>query len=268
MGEVIERVSKVLLVAIGVIVGVLDMLGLIGSTSWLDRRIPAFILLSLAAIIGYLFIEAQNRTRQFETLDKQFGILKGLINQNTGNIISSLELAGFIVKKLENTEQGFDYLCKRYTEAKKTIDQASLGPSLLATDASIFQQFEQATCEAAQNPKIRFRYLATFNAQRWSIVKKAFQQSTASKYYVGYYEENLSNLSVLSFTIIDSEEEGEKELIVRYQYDPSDDQGYWLAIRQPDIVRLFSTYYANLWNKAAKLKNDTETIQKFDKKYA
>lgn len=240
-------------IVVGIIVTLLSAFGFVpqGAVLSVILTAVAVLLISLATIIGHLSDESVKRTKQFDEL-------KHSISENTESILASLQ--GVKVQRFSSTEDGTRYLCKRYDEAKFTIDQASLAPSLVLSEPHLFPLFEEACCRAVQNPNVSFRYVNTIAKNRLQMIKRFFQLTETRKYFVRYYSEQNDTIPLsLSFTVIDDE-----ELILRFPYDQSE-PGYWLSIRQPYIVDLFKSYYAYIWRNAKRLdRNDTKTMQDLD----
>lgn len=251
MTSLSEKIAVGLLIGISVIVALLDLTGYLEAIPIISGRISALTLLILAAIAGYLAANSSNRQQeQREIVNK--------IEQNTSKLIKSLN--GVDVEVLDTTEKGFEYLCKRYNEAEQNIDHASLAPSLIA-DSAVYKKYEMAVGKATKSSRVTYRYLAIMNEKRWRLIRDSFQLSHP-RYYVRYYQETPNITPVLSFAIIDN-----KELIVRFSYDRSE-PGYWLVIKQADLISLFNAYYKSLWSNAIKVEmHDLQHISKLENEY-
>lgn len=67
MDKRIENVALISMAAISVIVAVADFVGLLHSIPWLSERIPALLLVFLAAIAGYLSLERRSKLDQIDS---------------------------------------------------------------------------------------------------------------------------------------------------------------------------------------------------------
>lgn len=218
-------------------VAVLDILGLLDSTSQIAVRLPAITLLVLTGISLHLVIDRITEAREFQN-----------IRVKLENIANNIESAtqGVEIKLLNGTDEGFGYLCERYRLAEKTIRQAAIAPS---TDISpaLSEEYEN-TIKAVQSKGIvRYTYVAVLDPIRADRVNRLLSNGKPGKYVVKKYSD-YGQIPGVSFSIVDG-----KEVIARVPYNDGDREPMWLSIKHPQIVLLFENYFDKINNGAKPL---------------
>ena len=242
MSNNLEKVILYSLVAVLIIVAVADILGALDEVTWISNRIPTIVLLFLSMWIGFWFSQKQNENERAMRLEK-------LVSQSIGEI-----------HVLKTTEEAFDYLAKQYEKAQLSIDQAAIAPSISTSKA--YSRYDQVLKRILKNNQVKYRHVTFLDSIRWKRLRVFLQDEKIEKYFARCYDLPEESLPGLSFSIIDDE-----EIVMRYPYDPGQSE-IWLSIKHPEVVRLFSAYYRNLWaNGIALDKSDNTLIDGFDKKY-
>lgn len=249
----VEQMPAWILIFISITLSAMDMLGIIDNITWLRGRQSSLTLLVLALITFYLITDSSKRTTDLERL-------RDSVTESGSTTIAAL--GGVNVKQLKTTREGFDYLIRRYAEAKHYVAHAGLAPSLL-DDPSHYEAYSRAISSLVSNRDIKYRYLSLLAKKRWLLIKEILNVEPSVDSHLRYYDEIENITPVLSFSLIDH-----KEVIVRYPYHPSE-PGNWLSITHPDIVGLFGKYYESLWSGAKPIsKDDVALIKQLDNKFS
>lgn len=169
------------------------------------------------------------------------------------------------VKVIKSAEELYKYVKKRIEQARERVDDLTWGPvvSELATpaDKQAFNEYIETIGMICRKGTISYREVMSFPPityidLRVSRAEKMLKQNLFG-YHLRYYEYPAERIPpLLSFLIIDSE-----EVIValyRYPYLPITGETR-LAIRNPDIVKLFQDYYETIWHGAKVLKEGDRT---------
>jgi hypothetical protein len=246
MREKIEQAVFGLIAILGVLISILDLLGLFENVPFLANKITTITLLAVGLVMGYLTLERRSKLDNIEHL----------IVNGTEQVIRSLK--GVDVQRFVDTQEMYRYVVKRMQEAKRTIDDLTWGPAERGTTQAAeeaVEKYVQTISVVCSKKTIAYREVMSFSVyDRFNHLQRA--KTMLDKNLVGYrlryYEFAKEGLPpLLLFMVIDSE-----EVILascRAPFLPSERE-IQLAIKHPDIVKLFQDYYDTIWQGAKVLK--------------
>lgn len=107
-----ERVEQIViwtLASISILVSVLDFIGVFESVPWIGKKTPAFTLLTLGIIAGYLVLERRNKLDTLETLVSE------------GRDLTIKSLGGALVKSFTKDEEVTKHIIESMHNAKESI---------------------------------------------------------------------------------------------------------------------------------------------------
>jgi len=218
-------------IIIGAVVSILDFIGVLDTTP-LNDRIPAITLLLVALIACSLLFNLQNN-RQF---------LKSVLPTGT-------------IKKFESIEETKYYIYKKMNKANKRIYDTTLhqNKTTIFYGKDEYEHYLQIIEEVSKRILYRELVFFTNNSNTWKarrLVEKA------GKFYQ------------LSCYINQPEDEP-----IRWCFIIVDDEIIFIegiAIKQPEVVEYFKTYYDTLWQSAIPIKSggrvNTEVLDQIDKR--
>ena len=240
-----KRFEQVILILIGllsILIAILDWL------DWLPQdavRIPNLTLLAVGLVAAYLVLERRSKLDNIEHL----------LIDGTERIIRSLE--GVDIERFANDQELFEYMTKRMLEAENTVDDLTFGfkePLISRASQKARDKYLEAISHISSRREktISYREVMSFPALLHISRARSMLQQNLPGYRLRYYEFTQTHLpALLSFMVIDSQ-----ELVLafyRAPYLPSERE-ILLAIRHPEIVKLFQDYYDAVWLGAKILK--------------
>lgn len=164
------------------------------------------------------------------------------------------------VKVLKSSEDLYRYVKKRIEQARERVDDLTWGPltAELTTpaDKQALEDYIESIGVACRKGTLSYREVMTFPSMKHIDIRvkraeKMLKQNLFG-YHLRYYEYSAKGAPpLLSFLIIDSEEV--IFALYRYPYMPVEEE-LRLAVRNPEIVRLFRDYYNTIWHGAKVLK--------------
>lgn len=248
-----ERLEKFIMASIAtlsIIISVLHFLGALENT-WLADRIPALTLLVIGSVAGYLILERRNKLDKIER-----DILEGV-----NRTITSLD--GVEIKAFDDRQEFYEYIVKRMGEARKSIDDLTFGfetPHKTPAQELVYNKYLETIPKICSKSNFSYREVMTFPMiEQLERAEDKISQTKNLGYHLGYYDTvHQDMIPILNFMVIDS-----VEVILasyRYPYLPIEDE-FHLAIRHPEIVRLFWDYYNVIW-QGAKIIKDKNYIKK------
>jgi hypothetical protein len=229
-------------------VSLLDFLGLLDELPWLADRIPTLTLLATGLVAGYLVLERRNylEDKQNETIAR-ITQLESAVLDSTTTVINSL--SGLEMRAFKTSQDAANHVNRRLLQARYQVDDLSWSPAL-----NFGYQLENAVtlddtyAERVKNitTKIPYREVFVFNRPgRIEKLKRRIEENSPG-YSCSYYSE--TNIPPLQFMIIDNEE----VIILSDQFLTK------LAIKHPDLVKLFKEYYDEIWKNATPIKIGTK----------
>lgn len=234
--RVVEYILIASTAAVSLVIGVLDLAGLLGANSWIDERVPSLTLIAVGLVSSYLVLE--RRVAQ-ETLKA--------VASSADRIIDALH--GVEVVRFGCGADCAEYMIKRFRDAKH-IDDITWGTSPRARsgrDVDAMQKFQATISRVAKQSGVVFREVCSFKCLEdfWREKERVLDKNSVS-YNVGYYEDcGPGDPPRQGFVVIDK-----KEIVIGHTKGQ-----VWLAIKHPDIAKWFLAYFDDLWTDAAKLKH-------------
>jgi hypothetical protein len=231
-----ENLISLATVAAGIIAVIAQQL------NWISGPVVSSTILGLLCLLATS--EIVERARKLDRLEY-------LIVESSEKAIKSL--SGVEATLLPTSEAAFNYMANRIELAQKRIDHAALAPAI-PRERSSARRWEQAIAKVLKADRVLYRYIASFaDPYRLDRVRQHLADPAIKKYYVRHFDTSPSDngsVPMLSFLIIDDE-----ELIMHYPYSPGQPEEF-LAVKHPDIIRLFSAYYECLWQEARRVDAD------------
>lgn len=167
-------------------------------------------------------------------------------------------LGGVSVIRFKDSQHLYEHAAKRTREARKTIDDMTMGfTEREHTPAAqkAFERYLETIHAVCSKSTIAYRELMSFPSfshfERAEVMLSKNYFGYRLKYYEYIHEKEIP--SVIQFMVVDSE-----EVIIafyRSRWLPVERE-IRLAIRHPDIVELFQDYYDTLWQGAKTLSNN------------
>jgi hypothetical protein len=248
MQEKIEHSIVVFLVILNFAVSALDILGLLDSIPWLAARVPTITLLTVGSIAGHLLLEKIRSKEAERRFIKEIGT-------------AIMSVHGVEVRVF-TTEELYKYVRQRILDASTlTVYDLSWGIETREYKPSEQQTIDEYMKAVIQkcNKDRRFSYheVMTFPSYRRYERAKFMIDQKLSTYHLRYYDyQHPNSPPLLQFVVINSD-----EVIFgphKTPYLPSIGETY-LAVKQPDIVRLFREYYESIW-QGAKVIQELRTV--------
>jgi len=248
-----ERLDKFIMAfiaSLSIIISVLHFLGALENT-WLADRIPALTLLVIGSLAGYLILERRNKLDKIER-----DILEGV-----SRTITSLD--GVEIKTFDDREKVYEYVVKRMGEAQRSIDDLTFGfetPHKTPDHELAYNKYLEIIPKICAKNNISYREVMTFpTIEQLERAEAKISRTKNQGYHLAYYDAfHQDMIPTLNFMVIDS-----VEVILgfyRHPYLPIEDE-FHLAIRHPEVVRLFCDYYNTIW-QGAKIIKDKDYIEK------
>lgn len=172
---------------------------------------------------------------------------QGIVALSTEKVTS---LDRIEARPLSTSREALQYMAERVLAAEFRIDHAALAPPILRIPGPS-QEWEEAIEKVLTAKKVNYRYVALLTDKaRFRRAKRHLLNPEVILYFVRYYLPQQSAIMTLSFLLID-----ECEVVMHYPYDYGQKELY-LAIKHPEVGKVFAAYYENLWNGGAKLDRD------------
>jgi hypothetical protein len=244
-----EPVVLWLLTLVSGVVAFLHLVGLLDHP-WLAERIPSLTLLCVALVAGSLALQQRAKIDNLERL----------IADSAERLIQSLR--GVDVKVFSETRELYRYVAKRMKEAK-SIDDLTWGLSereRTPESQKAYEEYVSTIPKVCAKGSVTYREVMSFPAE--NSLKRAdslIRQGTPG-YHLRYYEVASGHMPpLISFMVVDSEE----VIFAFYRSGllPSDKE-IRLAVRHPEIVRLFADYYDAIWQGATRLEGSQQAALK------
>jgi hypothetical protein len=225
-------------------VSLLDFLGLLDALPWLTNRIPTLTLLATGLVAGYLVLERRNFLEETQNENiVRITQLEAAISASTSTVINSLN--GLELRSFRTNRDAINYVNGRLPQAKCQVDDLSWSPAFgfddqLEDTVALMNEYAEKIKNAAT--KIPYREVFVFNKpSRVEKLRRRIEENSPG-YSCAYYSDK--QVPTLQFMIIDDEE----VVILSDQYKSK------LAIKHPDLVKLFKEYYDEVWKNATPIK--------------
>jgi hypothetical protein len=242
----LKRIDLLLLGAIAIlsiIISILDFFDVLGKIPWLNLDVSTMGLLLLGTTALFLVVDRRNFMeenfhRLHEKMDKMLN--------SPEEIVRSLN--GVRIQTFDTPFDLLEYATRRVGEAKKWIDDTSWGNELgyeaqLPQNKTISIEHRDQIAQFAQTNTYREIFIFDQPFQK-DVLKRRLENKEISGYSCAYYE-NPSNVLLLKFMIIDNEE----VILLADNFKGN------MAIKHPEIVSMFKSYYQILWDRATVIKD-------------
>jgi len=221
----------------GVIILILRSLGLFDFT----------LQSGLSLILGLLVMLA---TSEMVDKSKKLDQIEDLISEGFSSTIKSV--GGIEIKKFTVISGGFDYLAERLKNTKHEIDHAAFAPPIPRWPKQA-EKYTTSLAKVLKENTVRFRYIADLSPKlgksRLENIANRLRDSKIKQFYSAYFEQAGNSIPQVSFMIFDQEE------ILLYYPPIIGEVETALAIKHPEIVRVYAKYFNKLWSDATKIEN-------------
>jgi hypothetical protein len=212
-----------------------------------DTTLSLLIGLSLG-IVTQLF---DLQVRMMASTDK----LENTVVDSIQRVIRSLH--GVDIRPFNDEQELYEYIIKRMREAKKTIDDITIGTGERERTPfaqKAFERYIETIAIICTKGRIAYREVMCFPPLDHFDRAEAILRKNLFGYRIKYYTyTNHEEIPpILKFMVIDSE-----EIIIAFYRSAllPKEREIRLAIRHPDVVKLFQDYYDTLWHGARFLKD-------------
>ena len=234
-GFIGSNVISLVTILAGVVVIVLDQMGLLSSTV-----VSSTILGLLALLATSEIIESRGKLSKLEEK------LEDLSEQ----VIEATQ--GVSVLTFPTNAAALEYIAQRLRKAEHSVDIAALDRRRSRPVAPL-KKYYKAREFAILSNEIKFRYVGVlYTARRLERCLKYLSNPKVYNYFVGFYLKPSPEIPLITFTIIDR-----KEVFTRYPFRPGADEGY-IVIRSPYVANLFLNYFEELWNGSQKVETEED----------
>ncbi len=235
--RVVEYILIASSAAVSLVIGVLDLTGLLDASSWIAQRVPSLTLIAVGLVASYLVFE---RKVAQETLRA--------VTNSAERVIRSLD--GVEVTVFGSGADCWTHMSERFRDARRIDDVTWWGlvpRPRSRTDKDTWQKYQDTISKVARQPTVVFREVASFRSMKDLVEreKERLLDEGSVGYNLGYYKARESDDPPhQGFVVIDGE-----EVVIGHTRGQ-----VWLSVKHPDIARWFSAYFEDLWEGATKLK--------------
>jgi hypothetical protein len=258
MQEKVEHAVLALTAIISILISILDLFKVLDAVPAVAKGVPAITLLVLGLITGYLTLERRSK------LDK----IENLVVESTERVISSLN--GVEVHRLGSNQEVYEYAAKQMRKAKKSVDDLTWGPAehkKTSASQKAYEDYIETISSICSKKTIAYREVFSFSTNDFIERAERMLHKNLANYRLRYYQfHHRTTPPLLSFMIIDSQ-----EVILAFYRAPflGTEDEIQLAIRHPELVKLFQDYYNTIWQGANDLKaGDKSVLEKIKKQSA
>ncbi len=242
--------EKLITLILALIVGSISILGLFTDVPFVKGNISN-IILAISSIILTIVAISKNSSEQNHNLlcnkiDEYLNKIDENLEVNKDQILKGLEGVEFV--KFNDPNEQIEYIINRLHNAKISVSDFTWAPKVSASfDSPVRQKLEKkyVTAIKSASKKISYREIFIFSHKsRIEKLKEHYQKANSSDDISGYscafYED--TNFPRLQFMLIDDTE----VIFTSGQY-------LKCAIKNTNIVEIFSKYYSTAWDHARKL---------------
>jgi len=242
MQEKVEEFILGLVAIFSIIISSLDWF------KWLPLptgTVSSLTLLGIGLVAGYLVLERRNKLERIEQL----------VTQGFDKTI--LSISGGRVEIFKDSQQLYEYVARRMTEAKRSVDDLTWGviqpTHRTEAEERAFQKYIRAIVATASRKEIRYREVMTFPGGERIRQAEEILARNIYGYQLRYYDiEHKAAPPLLQFMVIDSEEvilASHRGITLPIENEPL------VATRHPEIVHYFQDYYDAIWQGAKIIKD-------------
>lgn len=235
-----EMITKNLTSLSTVIAGVVTLI-LVRAGLLSPSAIP---LVTLALLILLATSELVDKSRRLEKIESA-------ISDGIDDVLEAV--GGATVTKLTLLDDGLDYVAKKIRGSKSTIEHFALHPPGPRWSKKRIN-YEKAIQDLLKTNRVRFRYIAELRPHRLERLKTLLGDKSIKQFFPAYYDRSGDCFPAMSFMIFD-----ESEVLV-YCPKTTGEAETVLALRHPDIVKMYADYFRLLWVQAKPL-NTLEELQ-------
>lgn len=223
---------------LSILIAVLHWLGALKSDSQIGEEIPAITLLTVGLIAAYLINERRNK------LDR----IEHLLITGAKDLVRSLN--GVSVKRLGSSKDVYEYVIKRMSTAKHSIDDLTWGSAeeerTPASQAALDRYLASIGEVCLKNQDLAYREVMSFPPAAHLARAKAMLDRKIGNYSLRYYR-LAQQMPMVAFMLIDG-----SEVIVSFYRAPALPSAGEIrfATTHPDIVAFFQDYYETIWKTA------------------
>jgi hypothetical protein len=190
---------------------------------------------------------------RFRQINRPLDSIRHLVTEGPERVIRSLD--GVDVRRFADTRELFEYVVKQMRGAERTIDDLTMGvsePEITPAARKAYEKYVETIATVCSKGTIAYREVMSFPPIAHLERAESMLRKNLFGYRLRYYEFTQKDLPPgLMFMVVDTEEV--VLAFYRAPYLPAQRE-IRLAIKHPDIVRLFQDYYDTIWHGAKVLK--------------
>jgi len=254
---ILRRIELVLLLTtagVSLAISVLDLIGLLDTSSWIAQRIPALVLLCLGFVASYLIVERRGKLED----------IARIVDERS---IAILQAVGVEVEEYQTSADWVSAIAMRVRSGKHFKDvswaeEEELQHRWSQEDRVAYEHCNAIISEVIRKQDVIWREVCVFSRSRFARMREDILDESAIGYSVAYFEPSTKAVPRIGgFLVID-----DKEVFVA-----SAESTIWLRVKHPAIVRYFSEYFETLWRHAKVLKKgphlDRQRFERLDARF-
>lgn len=255
--------EKMITLLLAIVVGSISILGLFTDIPFIKGNLSNIILAVSSIILTIVAVSKstsdKNHRQISEKIDEHLRKIGKNLEVNKDTILKGLEGVEFV--KFSDPNEQIEYIINRLQNAKNSVSDFTWAPKVSSSfNAPLRQKLEKKYVTAIKSASKKISYREIFIFSHKSRIKKLKEHYLKAKtseelsgYSCAFYDD--TNFPRLQFLLIDNNE----VIFTSGQY-------LKCAIKNNNIVEIFSKYYSSAWEHAHKLIEngkivDTEKIE-------
>lgn len=266
----IHQVENLLLFAtsgMSLVISLLDLSGLMDSSSAVAQRIPSLTLLCVGFIAGYLILERRSKLDEIaKSVSKN---AEEILREISGSRTEIIQSIGSIEVSVFNSRGDFAQAFADRIEKATRVDDLVWSnvptEAVSRKDLEAVSRYSSTVNEVLRKPDTIWREIAVLTEKRFQRSEGRILDKSIKGFNMGYVEMPFPDeIPRISFIIIDNED-------VFLAHLPGA-ENLRLRIRHPEIVNYFAKYYEAMWKSCIKIKQgetvDYERLEEQRKKWS
>lgn len=207
-------------------IAVLEALGFTSDVPWLSGKIEIITLLLLSGAVLYLITAQTNTADSLRQIKHELSV-------------------GTDVRTFETDEEAVLFLSTLLMAARKTVDQVVIHDATNEVSENTLKQYSQCQQSFLKRKGVKFRVVMNpEHTERQKRLRELVETYGGLKFHLAFLRDSKESAPALNFTIFDNE-----AIFIRNP-NPSDLVGNFVYVKQPDLVKVYSAYFARIWERA------------------
>jgi hypothetical protein len=208
------------------------------------------ILVGLVSLV--LVMQAARSLRSDEAFQR------ALLAEQTGDLLSAF--GGLSVRRFSDATEYWTYAQEAINNAQQSIDDLTWGviPTSQTTAATTrayrnYRKSMEEICRGkGRHQGVIYREIMSFPDGYRIGRARALMKSEFTNFHLRYYDyEHDGTPRLVQFFVIDREE----ILLGLHPHSEAARNGYWVALRSPEVASIFDHYFDQVWNEGLVLKS-------------